>query len=68
MSFETLALLTADAVPEDAACLLYTSQNGLTPGEDVTIEYMSEATEVLAAMQASSGYPVAMLPLSLIHI
>ena len=23
---------------------------------------MSEATEVLAAMQASSGYPVAMLP------
>lgn len=32
------------------------------PGEDVTIEYMSEATEVLAAMQASSGYPVAMLP------
>ena len=31
-------------------------------GEDVTIEYMSEATEVLAAMQASSGYPVAMLP------
>lgn len=38
------------------------TQNGLTPGEDVTIEYMSEATEVLAAMQASSGYPVAMLP------
>ena len=38
------------------------AQNGLTPGEDVTIEYMSEATEVLAAMQASSGYPVAMLP------
>ena len=38
------------------------SANGLTPGEDVTIEYMSEATEVLAAMQASSGYPVAMLP------
>ena len=29
---------------------------------NVTIEYMSEATEVLAAMQASSGYPVAMLP------
>ena len=28
------------------------TQNGLTPGEDVTIEYMSEATEVLAAMQA----------------
>lgn len=38
------------------------TQNGLTPGEDVTIEYMSEATEVLAAMQASSGYSVAMLP------
>lgn len=34
------------------------TQNGLTPGEDVTIEYMSEATEVLAAMQASSGYPL----------
>lgn len=38
------------------------TQNGLTPGEDVTIEFMSEATEVLAAMQLSSGYPVAMLP------
>lgn len=38
------------------------SQNGLQPGRDVTIEYMSEATEVLAAMQLSSGYPVAMLP------
>ena len=41
---------------------IFTTGNGLTPGEDVTIEYMSEATEVLAAMQASSGYPVAMLP------
>lgn len=38
------------------------TQNGLTPGEDVTIEFMSEATEVLAAMQLSSGYPIAMLP------
>ncbi len=38
------------------------TQNGLVPGEDVTIEYMSEAAEVLAAMQLSSGYPVAMLP------
>lgn len=37
-------------------------ENGLVPGEDVTIEYKSEATEVLAAMQASSGYPIAMLP------
>ena len=43
-------------------CNYVLTQNGLTPGEDVTIEYMSEATEVLAAMQASSGYPVAMLP------
>ena len=38
------------------------TQNGLTPGEDVTVEFMSEATEVLAAMQLSSGYPIAMLP------
>lgn len=38
------------------------TQNGLVPGEDVTVEFMSEATEVLAAMQLSSGYPVAMLP------
>ena len=37
-------------------------QNGLTPGENVTVEFMSEAAEVLAAMQLSSGYPVAMLP------
>lgn len=37
-------------------------ENGLVPGEDVTIEYKSEATEVLAAMQASSGYPIALLP------
>lgn len=37
-------------------------QNGLEPGVDVTIEYKSEATEVLAAMQLSSGYPIAMLP------
>ncbi len=37
-------------------------QNGLTPGEDVTVEFMSEATEVLAAMQLSDGWPVAMLP------
>lgn len=37
-------------------------QNGLAPGEDVTVEYKSEATEVLSAMQMSSGYPIAMLP------
>lgn len=37
-------------------------ENGLVPGKDVTIEYKSEATEVLAAMQTSSGYPIAMLP------
>ena len=37
-------------------------QNGLVPGEDVTVEYKSEATEVLSAMQMSSGYPIAMLP------
>lgn len=38
------------------------TQNGLDPAKDVTIEYKSEATEVLATMQASSGYPVAVLP------
>lgn len=38
------------------------TQNGLTPGTDVDVVYMSEATEVAAAMQASSGYPIAMLP------
>ncbi len=38
------------------------TQNGLVPGEDVTVEYKSEAAEVLAAMQTSSGYPIAMLP------
>ena len=37
-------------------------ENGLEPGTDVTIDYKSEATEVLAAMQADSGYPIAMLP------
>ncbi len=37
------------------------TQNGLTPGTDVTIEYKSEATEVLAAMQAGTG-SLAMLP------
>ena len=37
-------------------------QNGLVPGEDVTVEYKSEATEVVSAMQMSSGYPIAMLP------
>ena len=37
-------------------------ENGLVPGKDVTIEYKSESTEVLAAMQASSGYPIALLP------
>ena len=37
-------------------------QNGLEPGTDVTIDYKSEATEVVAAMQADSGYPIAMLP------
>ncbi|MEG2404512.1 MAG: MqnA/MqnD/SBP family protein [Oscillospiraceae bacterium] len=37
-------------------------KNGLVPGTDVTIEYKSEATEVAAAMKASSGYPIALLP------
>lgn len=32
------------------------------PGEDVTVEYKSEATEVVSAMQMSRGYPIAMLP------
>ena len=37
------------------------SQNGLTPGTDVTIEYKSEASEV-AALLAQDGAAVAMLP------
>lgn len=37
-------------------------QNGLEPGADVTVEYMSEATQVLAALQAAEGPAVAMLP------
>lgn len=37
-------------------------QNGLTVGTDVQVEFYSEATEVATAMQASSGYPIAMLP------
>ena len=37
-------------------------ENGIDPETDVDIQYKSEATEVLAAMQASSGYPIAMLP------
>lgn len=37
-------------------------QNGLEPGTDVTIDYKSEATEVVAAMQASSAPAIAMLP------
>ena len=38
------------------------TQAGIDPDKDLTIEYKSEATEVVAAMQASSGYPVAVLP------
>ncbi len=37
-------------------------QNGLEPGTDVTVEYYSEATEVLAALQNAEGPAVAMLP------
>lgn len=36
-------------------------ENGLTPGEDVTIEYKSEATEVSAMLSKTSG-AIAMLP------
>lgn len=36
-------------------------QNGLKPGEDVTIEYKSEATEVAAAMSEAEN-AIAMLP------
>lgn len=38
------------------------AQNGLAVGKDVTVEYKSEAAEVLSAMQLSSGSPIAMLP------
>ncbi len=37
------------------------SLNGLTPGEDVTIEYKSEATEVAAALSSGTA-DIAMLP------
>lgn len=37
-------------------------KNGLAVGTDVMVEYKSEATEVAASMNLSSGYPVAMLP------
>lgn len=36
-------------------------QNGLEPGKDVTIEYKSEATEVVAMMSANKG-SIGMLP------
>lgn len=38
------------------------SQNGLTVGTDVTVEYLSEATEVAAAMESAGEGAVAMLP------
>lgn len=38
------------------------AENGLTVGTDVTVEYMSEATEVAAALESASGDAVAMLP------
>lgn len=57
----TLYATGKGTTPEFALNYVLT-QNGLTPGEDVTVEFMSEATEVVAAMQLSSGYPVALLP------
>lgn len=38
------------------------TQAGIDPDKDLTIEYKSEATEVVAAMSADSSYPVAVLP------
>lgn len=38
------------------------SQNGIDPDKDVTIDFKSEASEVLSTMMASSGYPIAVLP------
>lgn len=38
------------------------SQNGLTPGEDITVEFLSEATEVAARLSAGETDVVAMLP------
>lgn len=38
------------------------NQAGIDPDKDLTLEYKSEATEVVAAMQADSSYPVAVLP------
>ena len=37
-------------------------QNGLDPEQDVTLEFLSESTEVLATLQASSAPAVALLP------
>lgn len=38
------------------------AENGLTVGTDVTVEYLSEATEVAAAMESAGEGAVAMLP------
>ncbi len=37
-------------------------KNGLDPDKDLTLEYLSESTEVLATIQAASGPAVAVLP------
>lgn len=37
-------------------------KNGMDPDKDLSLEYLSEATEVLAHIQASSGPAVAVLP------
>ena len=37
-------------------------EGGIDPDQDLTLEYKSEATEVVSTMAADSGYPVAVLP------
>ncbi len=57
---KTLYSTGKGTTPEYALNYVLT-QNGLTPGTDVTVEYKSEASEV-AALLAEDGAAVAMLP------
>ena len=57
---KTIVASGKDSVPEYALNYILTG-NGLTPGEDVTIEWKSEQNEVVAALAANSD-AIAMLP------
>lgn len=60
LSGKTIYTTGQGATPEYSLNYVLT-QNGLTPGEDVTIEYLSEAAEV-GAQIAAGNVEVAMLP------